>query len=151
MGLQFELEDANNDQGDYIDDGTVLQARVVGHNLKDRTIKGETVKKVGWKFQVESDGPYFGRTVWGDTSTKFVKHPNCKLYSWSEAVLGQKLPAGYRIDLDHLLDRECRIVVAKDTWNGPDQEVRMRNYVSEVHPSREAAAAMALADDQEPF
>lgn len=147
MGLVFELEES--DFAGYVEDGEIYNARLAQTNLKERTFRSEPepVKRVGWKFIIESDDSHDGQAIWGETSTKFVAHPECKLKSWSEALLGQELPAGYRLDLDTLLDRRCRVIVGKRDYE-KDGETRYTNFIREVHPSREAAAAMAAVNEE---
>lgn len=151
MGLVFELEESSF--AGYIEDGEIYAAHLVQTSLKERKFRDEPelVKRVNWKFRIESDDTHDGRDVWGETSTRFIAHPDCRLYAWASALLGQTLPAGYRLDLDTVLDRKCRIIVGKREYE-KDGEVKFHNYVKEVHPSRESMATMAkpIVED-EPF
>lgn len=149
MGLVFELEES--DFAGYIDDGEIYNAQLVMTNVQERTFQGEPnpVQRLGFKFRIESDDAHDGQDLWGETSTKFVNHPGCKLKSWAESLLGQELPAGYRLDIDTLLDRRCRIIVEKREYaDKKTGEQKTINRVREVHPTREAMVAMAEA---EPF
>jgi hypothetical protein len=74
---------------------------------------------------------------------------NCRLKTWAEAILGQRLPPHYRLDTDMLLDKECRVMVGKRDYE-KDGQVKSANFVSEVHPSRANVEALAVAD-AEPF
>jgi hypothetical protein len=150
VGLIFELEES--DFAGYIEDGEIYNAQLVQTNMRERNFPSEPqpVKRVGWKFRIESDDPHDGQDIWGETSTKFVNHPGCKLKSWAEALLGQDLPAGYRLDVDTLLDRHCRVIVGKREYE-KEGETKTHNFVREVHPTRENMAAMAQAEPAEPF
>lgn len=147
MGLVFELEESNF--AGWIDDGEIFPAQLIQTGLKERKYRDEEVKRVTWKFRINTDGPFDQREVWGETSTRFVDHPDCRLKSWAESLLGQRLPPGYRLDLDVLIDRQCRIIVGRREYDR-DGETRVHNFVREVHPTREAMAALAKAND-EPF
>lgn len=150
MGLTFKMEELAETPAAYIDDGEIFTARLVGNNEKTRTFRDEPapVQRVGWKFQIEADNDFDGRYVWGETGTKLVPHPECKLKSWSEALLGHEIPGGYELDLDNLLDHQCRIIVGKREYE-KDGETRYVNFVREVHPTREAMHSMY--DTEEPF
>lgn len=151
MGLTFEMEESSF--AGYIEDGEIYGAQLVGTNLKERKFPSEPepVKRVGWKFRIESEDGHDGQDVWGETSTRFVDHPECRLKTWSEALLGQELPAGYRLDLDTLHDRKCRVIIGKREYV-KDGETKFHNFVREVHPTREAMASMAQnTPELEPF
>lgn len=149
MGLVFELEESAP-LAAVIEDGEIYPARLVQTTVKERKFRDEPepVKRVNWRFQIESDDEQDGRDVWGETSTRFVTHPDCRLRVWSEALIGQRLPTGYRLDLDTLNDRRCRIIVGKREYQ-KDGETRFHNFVREVHPTREAFASMK--NEEEPF
>lgn len=151
MGLTFKMEEAADSPSGYIEDGEIFTARLVGNNEKERKFPSEPapVKRVGWKFQIESDDDFHNRTVWGETGDKLVPHPECRLKMWSEALLGHEIPPGYELDLDNLLERRCRIIVGKREYE-KDGETRYVNFVREVHPTREAMQSM-YDDLQEPF
>lgn len=151
MGLIFELEESSF--AGYIEDGEIYQAQLIANNVKDVQFPSEPepVKRLGWKFRIISDDHHDGQDVWGETSTNFTINTNCKLYVWAEALLGQQLPPGYRLDMDTLVDRTCRIIVGKREYTDKKTgEQKFVNFVKEVHPSREAMAAMAGGQD-EPF
>lgn len=153
MGLTLELEES--DFKGFIDDGKQYVARVVGIKLKEKPYKdddGNPVKKVEWKFKIVSDDDQDGREIWGETSTKFVDHPDCKLKNWSEAALGKILPVGYRIDTDDCLDRDVRIRVGLREYE-KDGETKQHNYVADVIPTKANMEAMRaqIEADEEPF
>lgn len=70
---------------------------------------------------------------------------NCRLKTWAEAILGQRLPPHYRLDIDTLLDKECRVMVGKRDYE-KDGQPKSANFISEVHPSRANVEALAAAD-----
>jgi hypothetical protein len=74
---------------------------------------------------------------------------NCRLKAWSEAVLGMVLPPRFELDTDMLVDRRCIVIVGKKEWT-KDGETKTRNFVREVHPTKENAKALA-ASMEEPF
>lgn len=153
MGLSLELEES--DFKEHIDDGIVYVARVLGIKLKEKPYKdddGNPVKKVEWKFKIISDDDQNDREIWGETSTKFVDHPDCKLKNWSEAALGRILPVGYRIDTDDCLDRDVRIRVGLREYTKDGQD-KKHNFVADVLPTRENVEKMKaqIDADDEPF
>lgn len=145
MGLSFTLEDS--DYAGLIEEGEIFKAKLM--DIKERRWD-DGGRSIEFRFRINSDGdPHDGTDVWGKTSDKFVAHPNCKLYSWSEALLGMKLPGGYNLDADDLLNRECQIIVGKReyTQNGEKKE---RNFVRDVMPTRENMTRL-MAQDEDPF
>lgn len=160
MGITFELEDSGF-KG-FIPDGEICPARVLSVESKKQRFTdketGEDVYKVEFKFEI-TDGPYEGVQLWGKTGTKYNNHPYCKLYIWSQAILGFELPIDFRLDTDDLLDKDCRIVVHldqyKDKTTGVEKE---RNEVTDVMPSRSnmenfsaASLGAPASQDEEPF
>lgn len=151
MGLSLELEES--DFAGYIEDGAMYTAQVRNIKLVEKPYKdddGNPVKKIEFKFQLVSEDAHDGDDLWGETSTKFVLHPECKLKNWAEAILGQHLPAKFRLDTDDLLDRQCRIMVGKREYE-KDGEKKTRNFVRDVIPTREAMTAMKAVEADEPF
>lgn len=147
MGLIFELEESAS-IGAPIEDGSIYAARLVQASVKERKFRDnpEPVKRLNWKFRIESDDDQDGRDIWGETSTRFVAHPDCRLKAWAEALLGIALPAGYRLDTDTLLDRPCRLVIGRREYE-KDGETRSHNFVTEVHPARETTATYHNNED----
>lgn len=159
----FELEES--DFAGYIDDGAIFPATVVTVKVVEKPYKdddGNDVKKVEFKFVLHDENETFeGQNLWGETPTRFNSHPDCKLRNWSCAIMGQELEIGYRLDTDLLQGRDCRVQVQlyeyedKKGPKNPDgtYQMKQRNRVVEVFPSREAMAAMASAGagTEEPF
>jgi hypothetical protein len=151
MGIILEVEESGF--SGFIEDGEVLNARVVSVELKTKPFNdektGEPVKKFEFKFKID-DPDHDGQMIWGETSTRLNNHPENRLHNWSEALLGQRLPPHYKLNTDDLQDRDCRIIVGKSVKQSAQGE-KTRNFVREVHPTREAAARLALDDQNEPF
>jgi hypothetical protein len=151
MGLILELEES--EFSGYINDGTTYAATLVEEpKLKEKPFTdkdtGEKVKKFEFHFKLISDDGHDGQDIWGETSTRFNTHPECRLKNWSEALLGQRLPAKYKLDLDTLRDHKCIVVVGRRDYE-KDGQAKSRNFVADVQPTR--AAAMAMAQEDEPF
>jgi hypothetical protein len=152
MGIIFELEES--DFSGYIDEGEVYNAQITNVRLREKPFKdertGQPVKRVEFAFKLSADDGHDGQDIWGDTSTRFNDHPDCRLRAWSEAILGMHLPPHFKLDTDTLIDRRCRVIIGKKEWE-KDGETRTRNFVREVHPTREAALALADSINSEPF
>lgn len=123
---------------------TVLQDEDVFHaNLVSLTTKvkksytsNEEYTRLNWKFRIdEPDQDVDGRVIYGETSEAFVAHPECKFYSWAQAVMGVEFPPGFNINTDDLIDMQCRIVVGAREYE-KDGETRVYNFVKDVMPSR---------------
>lgn len=142
MGTAFELEES--DFAGYIDDDTVMRATVVSVKVVEKTYKdddGNNVKKVEFKFALQDEeGPHDGTNVWGETGTRFNSHPDCKLKNWSQAILGQELPVGFRLDTDMLAANECKVVVGLKEYKDRDGNDKQRNFVKDVWPLQGLAA-----------
>lgn len=151
MGIIVEVEDTGFTG--YIDDGMPYNARVVSVDLKTKPFnddEGNPVKKWEFKFKISSDDEHDGRFLWGETPARVTNHPDNKFRNWAEAVTGERKPALYKINTDDLVDRDCMIVVGKDVKERNGQE-KIRNFVREVHPTKDAAVRLAAADAQDPF
>lgn len=153
MGIILEVEPSGFTG--FIEDGEILPAKVVTVELKQKPFvddkTGEPVKKFEFKFKVmDPGGDHDEQLLWGETSTRVTDHPENRLRNWAEALTGQRLPPHAKFNTDDLQDRECRVIVGKDTKMRNGQE-KTRNFIREVHPTRENAARLAAADQTEPF
>ena len=153
MGIILEVEESGFTG--FIEDGEILNARVVTVEWKEKPFvddkTGEKVKKFEFKFKIEDpSGDHDGQLIWGETSTKLTNHPENRVHNWAESLLGQRLPPHYKLNTDDLQDRDCRVIVGKSVKAGPQGE-KTRNFVREVHPTREVAARLAADDRDEPF
>lgn len=139
-----------------IPDDEVLIAEVTGVKATVKPFKddqGNDIERMEFAFVVADETSQFHNTrVWGDTSRTFSNNPNCKLWCWSQAILGQELGVGDQLDTDDLVGEMCRIVVKQRVQKGKDgAEDKIRNYVSDVLPLRGTRVAPALSLDEEPF
>ena len=157
----FELEESTF--AGFIEDDEVYAARVESVRVAEKPYTddaGNKVKKVEFKFTlIDPDGPHDGDNLWGETTTKFNTHPDCKLRNWSQAILGQVLPAGYVLDTDVLVGQECRVIIGWKEYEDKDKPIdpatgkrpmKERNWVKEVMPTSEAMDRMAHPNE-EPF
>lgn len=150
MGLIFELEES--EFAGYIEDGARYAATVASIKKKEKPFKddnGQPVVRVEFHFKLIADDGHDGQDIWGDTSTRFNSHPECRLKQWSEAILGMRLAPHFRLDTDMLLDRHCFVVISKREYE-KDGEIKFRNQVRDVQPTTASAKALA-ENDQEPF
>lgn len=92
------------------DQVNVMLTKVEENNFE---YNGEEVKKLRWYFTVKDDGPWKGKDVIGDTSQKFIAHPECKAYNWAAAIMGQS-PSG-PLDTDDLVMMNCRVLIDHKT------------------------------------
>lgn len=90
------------------DQVNVLLTKVEENNF---VYNDEEVKKLRWYFTVTDEGPWKGKDITGNTSQKFVAHPECKAYNWATAMTGRNYPAGSNLDTDELLMTKCRILI----------------------------------------
>jgi hypothetical protein len=147
----FTLEESN--YAGPIPDDEILPARVTGVSTRKKPFKdddGNDIFRVEFAFVIETPGEAWdGQRIWGDTSTIFTNNPNCKLYAWSQELLGDELPPGYVLDTDNLIGAMGRIVVGRKEYekDGKDQ---VRNYVKDVIRVS-GRSAPAPIDDEEPF
>lgn len=133
-----------------IPDNTMVEAEFVALKKVEKPFKddnGVPVVKVEFRFRITDDGPYKNQNVWGETSTNFVNHPDCRMTNWVKGILGvADLPKNFSFDPDTLVSNPATIVVGVRTWSdGSDH-----NFVADVIPSRTVALAMASLDP-EPF
>lgn len=150
MGLVLELEESTF--SGYIDDGTIYGAKIRDVRLVEKPYKdadGKPVKKIVFRFQLATDDDHDGEDLYGETSTRFVNHPDCRLFAWSEAILGMRLPPKYRLNTDDLIDRDCRVMVGKREYE-KDGMTKQHNSVRDVIPSRQAMADLTAAE-ADPF
>lgn len=53
-----------------------------------------------------------GQKIWGSVPFRFTESPDNKLRQWVEAIFGMELSAGFELDTDLLIGRECRAVIS---------------------------------------
>lgn len=134
----FELTaPAGGDKTEYsiIPDGEILNAELVKIEEQVKPWKdsdGKDIVRLNFTFLIKG-GEYEGRKVWGDTSTSFVNHPDCRLRCWAQELIGQELPEGFRLNTDALVGERCRVVVGVREWTDKNtQEQKQKNYVRDV-------------------
>jgi hypothetical protein len=151
-----QAEDSGVDEGPIPDD-TMATATLMATEVNETTFPGESepTTRMRWKFRID-DQEYLDRYVWGSTGVKVVNHPNCKIYTWAQAVLGiEPLPLDYKFTQQDLWQRQCRILVG--TREGKDRktnEDRTYNYVEDVLPIGTSAPTYVRSGapaEEEPF
>lgn len=141
-----------------IPDQASLRAKLL--NAKKRTMpfkeydSTEDAVRIEWTFQIEEDGAFLNRKVKGLTGTKFVNHPDCRMYQWAKTLMGvETLPEGFQLDLDDLTGQA--VVVQVNQKEGGPRKDGPGNYVNnnviDVRPSRESVSVASSAASEEPF
>lgn len=143
--------DGNKKEFPLIPEDSILEANVleikgpVEMPYKDKETN-EAIFKMEWTFKIAS-GEYADQRTWGQTGIKFAHHPDCKLYAWTQEVLGVDLPAGFNLDTDNLLGLPCRIVVGVRSYTKTGETaLTYRNYVKDVIRAESTAGR-----DEDPF
>lgn len=125
---------------DVIPGNTELEAEVLGIEERVKPFKddrGNDVVKVNFSFKILSEGDYKNRRQFGETSTNFVDHPDCKLRAWVKAILGvDQLPEDFVLDTDDLLGMTVRIIVGNKPKKNADGSPGVRDFVQDVLPIR---------------
>jgi hypothetical protein len=144
MGEQFVLlakeEETEESTWKPIENDTILRAKLIEMKTVTKNFKddktGLPVERVQLNFEVtDPDSEFDGRRVMGETSTNFVAHSKCKLYTWVQAMMGQQLPEGFVVNTDHLMGSEVNILVSKTTKPRADgQGDWVNNAVKSVMP-----------------
>lgn len=169
MGDTFTLEEQEGTEGGdgkkefpLIPDGTIVNAEVLSITKKPMPYKdektGEFVVRVEWEFKIVDDPEYSGR-LWGNTSTKFTTHPDCRMRAWVSEILGADvLPKDFRFNTDTLVGQKCRVVVeVYEFFDKKKNAQQFRNRVQDVIRKQNAYAgapvggSMLPVDDEEPF
>jgi hypothetical protein len=129
---------------DLIRAGDIIDARLSKVTMREFVWDGETVQKLKWDFVVVQEGPWKGKTIFGDTSTTFKAHVNCKAYNWVTALTGKQYAEGEDMDTDDLIGLPARIMI----MHKPDKQERVWMRVKEVFPP---AGAPDMAPMDAPF
>lgn len=146
--LEFVVEEAAESSTDQpIPDDTMANATLLSTRKKMQTFDDEETERLVWQFRIE-DPAYFDRYVWGSTGVKMVNHPNCKLYTWAQSMMGMTLPVGYAFKAADMWRRPCRILIGAREGRNKRDEPTTYNFVEEVLP---ASAAPGAPDDAEDF
>jgi hypothetical protein len=142
-------EDRPKKKFDLIPDGTWVDAVVSKVEEQTKPFNdddGNPVKKVVFTFDFEYNGEE--RKTWGETSTKFVFHPGCKLRSWAQEILAADLPEEFVLNTDHLVGEKCQVRVGLRSWEAGSKDGRSwdagsRNFADDVKRAGSQAVAPA--------
>ncbi len=88
-------------------------------------------------FFIPSSETHKSKLIYGRANKKFA--PNCKLYQWTEAILGA-VDEAYAFDPDDLIGEWCRLEVDSVT-----REVAVFNRIVQVLPYRDAHGSIKTA------
>ena len=121
------------------DQVNVMLTKIEENNFE---YKEEEIKKLRWYFTVMDEGDWKGKDITGNTSQKFVAHPDCKAYNWAAAISGRNYPAGSDFDTDEILTMKCRILIGHKTSSGG----RVFMEAKEVMPPRDDMTFDAARD-----
>lgn len=120
----MKLTSGDPQELDLLPDGDIVNVRLTDVSLHEFTYQGELIKKLRWSFAVTDPGTWQGKTIYGDTSTNFTAHPNCKAYNWVHALTGREYPPGEEMDTDDVVGLPARILISHKP--GKDNRVWMR-------------------------
>lgn len=100
---------------------SILYLRVAEAEVRDvERRNGGTWQKIEFTFDVNGiqklgDGSdpsryteIVGSKIWGSAPFRLTDSPENRLKRWIEAILGLEVTAGFELDTDYLLNRECR-------------------------------------------
>lgn len=101
---------------DVVLDAVVDKVEVGEHKFfKDEN--GNPQKKVFFTFVLKGDEYGKNRKLWGETSTTFSRHPDCKLRAWTQEILGGgELQKEFKLDTDALEGADVRVLVGYEEW-----------------------------------
>jgi hypothetical protein len=122
----------------------IVNVRLSAVERRDFQWEGEDRKRLRWEFMVTDEGPWKGKMIWGETSTNYVAHPNCKAYNWAATFLGHQPDVSEGLDTDDLIGLPCRILIYHKT----DGQGRTWMRAKEVLPPK---AAPVLGPQDAPF
>ncbi len=131
-----KLKGSSPDDFELIPEHDIVSARLQDVTMRTFTWDGEEVEKLKWTVVITDPGPWQGKELFGDTSTNFTVHPNCKAYNWAKALTGKSYDNGEELDTDDLLGLPCRVMIGHKKDKGGTTWMRVR----EVLPSRGAAS-----------
>ncbi len=133
--------DGTRREYEKIPGGTWVDATVVKVAEETKPFKdddGNEITKVAFTFEFQYGGQ--DRKAWGETSTKFVFHPNCKLRNWSQEILATDLPEEFVLNTDHLVGEKCQVLIGYREWeagskNGRSWAAGWKNFAEDVKRS----------------
>jgi hypothetical protein len=145
--MEFTLEDVDEVERATIPDGTWVEAEVVSITPKVKTSQqtGEKYDRLLFKFTIDDPGqPWDGQTIYGETSQAYKRHPDCKLFMWSQEILAADLPEKFRLNTDMLLSERCQVRVFSREYEKNGQPM-VYNGVDDVRRNRQTAHAVSDA------
>ena len=140
--MKLTTTDAKSSEFALIDENEIINCRLTNVENNDFVYDGEDIHRLRWLFTIMEDGQWKGKTLFGDTSTTFTAHPNCKAYNWAVAISGRNFENGEDFDTDDLIGLPCRIIVGHKA--GKDDRVWMR--ARDVLPPRGGAKGGSAAE-----
>ena len=108
----MKLKSGDPQELDLIPENELVNVRLVNVEVHEFEYQGEKIQKLRWSFAVTDAGNWQGKNIYGDTSTNFTAHPNCKAYNWAKALTGREYPPGEELETDDLLGLPARIIIA---------------------------------------
>ena len=145
-----KLKGGDAQEFELIPENDIVNVQLSDVELRTFTWQGDDVEKLKWTFIIKDPGPWQGREIWGDTSTNFTAHPNCRAYNWVAAITGRQYGPSEEFDTDELVGMPCRVLV----MHKKDTKVEGRKWmrVREVLPAQGIAASTAVVPPGEaPF
>lgn len=124
-------EDRPKKKFTVIPEGTWVDAVVLAIDEVEKPYKdddGIPVQKVEFTFGIAWEGE--DRKAWGETSTKFVFHPGCKLRNWAQEILNAELPEHFVLNTDHLLNQKCQVRLGVRSWDAGSNESTGRSWAA---------------------
>lgn len=96
---------------------SIITVKVDDISVKEMQGQRGTWQKAEFKFKILGvPGPEYdnliSQIIYGSVPFRFTESPDNKLRQWVEAIFGMELSAGFELDTDLLLGRECRAVIS---------------------------------------
>lgn len=122
-----------------IPEGEVIHARLQDISERSFTYDKQKIEKLHWIFLVTDEAfpSWNGKEVFGDTSTNFSAHPNCRAYNWVTALTGKQYGVDDELDTDALIGLPCKVIIG----HKPDNQGRTWMRVRDVLPARAPTAS----------
>ena len=114
---------------ELIPEGDAIGVRLLGVEQRNFEWEGQPVEKLRWSFAVTDAGPWQGKTIYGETSTAFTAHPNCKAYNWVKVLTGREYEPGEDLDTDELLGLPALAVVRHKPGKDGRKWMRVRELL----------------------
>lgn len=128
----------SSEEFQLIPENEVVNARLQDVELRSFRWDDEDVEKLKWVFVVTDPGDFQGKEIFGDTSTTFTSHPNCKAFNWATAITGIDY-TNKTLDTDDILGMPARILIG----HKKDKQNRVWMRVREVLPPSRQTGAVA--------